>query len=125
MLSSIATTALIDIRYNIALAYEFVRDLDLGAFKLDLKTFYATTRALEIISEASRRLPEDLQGRHPQIAWRDMRDAGNRYRHNYDDVSPMLVWKTVHESLPPLLTLVEAELAAADLAAAPPEVRKP
>ena len=117
MLSSAVVTTLIDLRHNIALAGEFVREFDLHAFKLDLKTFYATTRALEIISEASRRLPDDLKARHPQIAWRDMRDAGNLYRHDYDDVSPTLIWTTVEKSLPPLLIVVEAELAAADLSA--------
>ena len=117
MLSDAAKTVLIDIRYNIALADEFVVGFDLAGFKVDLKTFYATTRALEIISEASRRLPDELKDRHPQIAWRDMRDAGNCYRHDYDEVSPTLVWKTVRESLPSLLAMVETELAAADQAA--------
>lgn len=112
MLSSAAIAALIDIRYNIALAREFVEGFDLRTCKGDLKTFYATTRALEIISEASRRLPDDVKERHSQIEWRDMRDAGNQYRHEYDDVSPTLVWKTVKASLPPLLMAVEAELAA-------------
>lgn len=117
MLSSAAITTLIDIRHNIALAGQFVEGFDLRSFKNDLKTFYATTRALEIISEASRRLPDDMKARHPHITWRDMRDAGNLYRHDYDDVSPTLVWKTVGESLPLLLIAVEAELAAADPAA--------
>jgi uncharacterized protein with HEPN domain len=32
-----------------------------------MKTVYAVTRCLEIISEASRRLPADLKARHPSI----------------------------------------------------------
>jgi uncharacterized protein with HEPN domain len=35
-------------------------DLDYEAFRDDQLRFYAVTRRLEIISEASRRLPEDL-----------------------------------------------------------------
>ena len=117
MLSSAAKTALVDIRFNIVLAGEFVEGFNLARFKADLKTFYATTRALEIISEASRRLPDHLKTRHPQIAWRDMRNAGNTYRHCYDDVAPTLVWTTVLQSLPPLLGVIESELAKLDDAA--------
>jgi uncharacterized protein with HEPN domain len=40
-----------------------------GEFARDRKTVYAVTRALEIISEASRRLPDELKSRHPEIDW--------------------------------------------------------
>jgi uncharacterized protein with HEPN domain len=62
--------------------------------------FYAVTRCLEIISEASRRLPPDLKHRHPVIAWRDMRDAGNIYRRDYDGVHEKIVLVTVRRSFP-------------------------
>lgn len=74
--------------------------------------FYAVTRCLEIISEASRRLPPELKRRHPQIEWRGMRDAGNIYRHDYDGVQEHITLRTVRESLPPLLVVIEAEIAA-------------
>ena len=48
--------------------------------------FYAVTRRLEIISEASRRLPEDLKARHSSILWKEMAGAGNVYRHGYESV---------------------------------------
>lgn len=44
-----------------------------------------------------------------------MQSAENRYRHNDDGVEASLIWRTAHESLPPLMAVVEAELAAADL----------
>jgi hypothetical protein len=37
-------------------------------------------RCLEIISEASRRLPEALKDRHPSMPWNEMAGAGNIYR---------------------------------------------
>ncbi|WP_347336700.1 HepT-like ribonuclease domain-containing protein [Bradyrhizobium manausense] len=66
---------------------------------------------MEIISEASRRLPEELKARHPAIAWRQMAAAGNVYRHNYEDVAARLVWETVQQDLPSLRAAVEDELA--------------
>jgi uncharacterized protein with HEPN domain len=53
----------------------------LADFAQDRMRFHAVTRYLEIISEASRRLPVDLRHRHPHSPWRDIRDAGNIYRH--------------------------------------------
>ncbi|MDA9412750.1 HepT-like ribonuclease domain-containing protein [Bradyrhizobium sp. CCBAU 45384] len=98
-----------DILHHIDLATEFAVDLDREAFATDLRTVYAVTRCLEIISEASRRLPEELKARHPAIAWRQMAAAGNVYRHNYEDVAARLVWETVQQALPSLRAAVEDE----------------
>ena len=43
-----------------------------------------------------------------------MRDAGNTYRHDYDSVEASIIWRTAVGSLPPLLVIIEAELAAVD-----------
>jgi len=92
MLSESAKNALLDIRDNILFAQAFVAGLDEKAFIVSRLHFYAATRALEIISEASRRLPDAIRDRHPQLPWRSIRDAGNLYRHHYDNVmeSPCL-----------------------------------
>jgi uncharacterized protein with HEPN domain len=76
----------------------------------DLRTLYAVTRCLEIISEASRRLPGDLKARHPAIAWKQMAGAGNVYRHDYEDVAAQFVWDTVQRALPSLREAVDVEL---------------
>lgn len=110
MLSSSAKGALFDMRDNILLAQEFVADLDAKAFSNSRLRFYAATRALEIISEASRRLPDELRARHPELPWREIRDAGNIYRHNYDNVAESLVWDTVRLHLPDLMRVVLVEI---------------
>jgi len=106
--------ALFDIRDCILLARDFIKGLSYEAFKESRLHFFAVTRALEIISEASRRLPEELRNRHPDLPWRDIRDAGNMYRHSYDNVVESIVWKTVQEDLAPLLAVVVAEIDALD-----------
>ena len=77
----------------------------------DARTVYAVTRCLEIISEASRRLPTELKERHPGIPWKQMAGAGNIYRHDYEDVAARYVWETVQRDLPPLRTTIEQEIA--------------
>jgi uncharacterized protein with HEPN domain len=100
-----------DVLHHIDLAIEFAGGLDRDAFAADLRTVYAVTRCLEIISEASRRPPDDLKTRHPAIAWKQMAAAGNVYRHNYEDVAARFVWETVQQALPPLRAVVEEEIA--------------
>ncbi len=39
-----------------------------------------------------------------------MAGAGNLYRHEYERVLDRAIWDTVHESLEPLLAVVEEEL---------------
>lgn len=110
MPSDTATAALRDIAHHIDLAAHFVSGFDGDAFKADLRTVDAVTRCLEIISEASRRLPDALKARHPSIAWKDMAGAGNIYRHDYEDVAAQQVWDAVQIDLPPLRIVIEAEL---------------
>ena len=110
MPSDARTAALRDIAHHIDLANQFVVGLEYEAFRDDIRTVFAVTRCLEIISEASRRLPEDIKRRYSEIAWKDMAGAGNVYRHDYEDVVAKLVWDTVQLALPPLRAVVSLEL---------------
>ncbi len=100
-----------DIHHHIVLAQKFADGMSYDVLHDDLRTIYAVTRCLEIISEASRRLPDDLKARHPSIQWRDMAAAGNIYRHEYEDVAVRGVWDTLSHPLPPLRIVIEHELA--------------
>jgi len=102
--------ALRDILRHIELAQRFTQSLTVEGFQEDELHLYAVTRCLEVISEASRRLSEDLKARHPDIAWKEMAGAGNVYRHGYQDVAARRIWDTVQFSLPPLREVVEHEL---------------
>ncbi|MEZ5785932.1 MAG: HepT-like ribonuclease domain-containing protein [Xanthobacteraceae bacterium] len=104
-----------DIIRNIDLARSFVEGLTYEAILADIRTVYATTRCLEIISEASRRLPNDMKARYPSIPWADIAGAGNIYRHNYEDVLEKVLWHTIHHALAPLRAVVENELIVRDL----------
>jgi uncharacterized protein with HEPN domain len=81
------TAALREILRNIALAEQFAHGHSFETLQGDEKTLYAVVRSLEIISEASRRISDDVKARHSRIEWREMAAAGNIYRHNYEDVT--------------------------------------
>jgi len=101
---------LADIERHIDLALAFATGIDDEAFVEDIRTVYAVTRCLEIISEASRRLPDDLKARHPSIPWKNIAGAGNVYRHDYEDVAARVVLDTVKLALPPLKSVVAKEI---------------
>lgn len=98
-----------DIVENIDAIQDFTSRMDRDDFASDRKTVYAVTRALEIISEASRRLPEKVRDRNPEIDWA-VAAAGNVYRHEYEGVDTALIWHTVQHSLGELRSAAAAEL---------------
>jgi uncharacterized protein with HEPN domain len=110
MLSEKESGALRDMLRHIDLAEQFAQGHSYESLRDDLQALYAVIRSLEIISEASRRLSDELKTRHAGIPWREMAAAGNFYRHNYEDVTPRRVWKTLLEDLPPLRASVDQEL---------------
>ena len=102
--------ALADILHNIQLAMDFTEGMSYEAFRADVRTVYAVTRCLEIISEASRRPPKQLKARHADIPWTDIAGAGSVYRHSYEDVLEQILWETLQHGLEPLKAAVEEEL---------------
>jgi uncharacterized protein with HEPN domain len=78
MRSDAERSALNDILHHITLAEHFSQGQTFEHFRDDVMRLYAVTRCLEIISEASRRLSNELKARHPGIAWR-----GNGRRRKY------------------------------------------
>jgi uncharacterized protein with HEPN domain len=65
-------------------------------------------RAIEIISEASRRVPAELKSKRPEIPWRDVETIGNILRHEYHTVSNPIIWDVVWNDLPTVKTAIEA-----------------
>ena len=110
MSSDKTQSLLLDILHQINLAESFTSGQTESDFLQAYLHFYAVTRCLEIISEASRRLPDEFKSRHPDIEWREMAGAGNVYRHDYGDVAPRRIWQAVKQALPPLREVVEVEL---------------
>jgi len=102
------TDYLSDILIAATNAQNFVAGLNFDAFQADAEKVYAVTRALEIIGEAARQLPESLLERHPELPWHEMIGMRNVVIHEYFGVDYEVLWRTVHEDLPPLRVAVKA-----------------
>jgi uncharacterized protein with HEPN domain len=68
--------------------------MEVDVFVASRRTIYAVTRAMEIISEVSRRLPDEFKARYPALDWTAIAAVGNLYRHEYENVDDALVWHT-------------------------------
>ena len=89
------------------------QDGPLDVFENDWRRRWLVERGVEIISEASRRLPDILKARHPDIPWPKVAGIGNGLRHDYESIAPQVMWALVRDDLPPLEKVCRDELAAA------------
>jgi uncharacterized protein with HEPN domain len=67
----------------------------------------AVERGLEIISEASRHVPDDLKALAPNTPWRQIAAIGNLLRHEYQRADTMATWNIVEQHLPSLATAID------------------
>ena len=68
-------------------------------------------RALEVIGEAARHIPGTLREKYADVPWEDMVGMRSKLIHDYFGVDLNVVWRTVHEDLPPLRDAVAQILA--------------
>ncbi|MBI9108652.1 MAG: DUF86 domain-containing protein [Spirochaetales bacterium] len=66
-----------DIVKSMNLSQKFIKDHTLDSFNNDDKTKFVVIRCLEIIGEATKRLPEILREANPEIPWKAMTKIQN------------------------------------------------
>ncbi len=97
-----------DMIVNCRLARSFTEGLSFQQFESDRKTTYAVIRALEILGEAAKHIPNETRSVFPNVPWRDISGMRDKLIHAYSNVNHAVVWRTVHEDLATL----ESELIA-------------
>jgi uncharacterized protein with HEPN domain len=81
--------------------YVFARTANLSAsqFFEDRDVRQSVERSLEIVSEASRHLPDEVKQTRPEIKWRQVADFGNVLRHTYFSIDNSIVWQIIQKEL--------------------------
>ncbi len=82
----------------------------------------AVLRNLELLGEAAKRIPSDIQQRHPEIPWRRVAGLRDVLAHAYFGLDEATLWQTVSESVPALGRQLEELERATDL---PPKGKPP
>jgi len=75
----------------------------------------AVIRNFQIIGEAVRHLPEDVQARYSEIPWATMMKTRHVIVHGYDAVRLDIIWHTIQDDLPPLVQPLRDVLRQAEL----------
>ena len=95
-----------DILEAIARVEEITRGKSFAEFEKDWQLQWLVQRAIEIISEASRAIPNDLTDKRTEIPWSRVRGIGNVLRHEYSGLSDRIIWNVVEDELPRLKAAV-------------------
>ncbi len=77
-------------------------------FEKDWLLRHGVQRGIEIVSEASRHLPEPMKAAHPNIRWAAIAGIGNVLRHDYHAISDKVIWDVIRDELPALKRALEA-----------------
>jgi len=75
-------------------------------FLRDDKTYDAVIRNLEIIGEAAKNVPEEIQKRYEIVQWREMIALRNIVAHAYFGMNDDIIWDLVQNKVPEFFVLI-------------------
>jgi uncharacterized protein with HEPN domain len=84
--------------------------LTFEAFSSDETLQRAFVRSLEIIGEATKKVPVDFRAEYPDIEWRAMAGMRDRLIHDYFGIDYEIVWDVVRNRIPELRRQVSSLL---------------
>jgi uncharacterized protein with HEPN domain len=85
-------------------ALSFTAGMTREAFEADPKTVFATIRALEVVGEAAKKVPDSVRTAHASVPWSDMAGMRDVLIHDYFGVDLGVVWETLRSDLPALIS---------------------
>ena len=91
-----------------------ISDTDYDSFVRNPTLKRAFVRSLEVIGEASKKLPEDIKEMQPDIEWRKVTGMRDRLIHDYFGADYIIVWDVATTKLPNLRSKLRALLEAAE-----------
>ena len=109
-----------DVKQSILAIRQLLADRSFESMYADVVVRAAFERFLEILSEASRSIPDQWKQEHgPAIQWRQVADLGNILRHAYHRTDAKMLWEVYQNDLTPLEAAIDGMLAAHDLSGHP------
>ena len=99
-------------------AMGFVGSLTPGQLMADDRTYLATVRAIEIVGEAARHIPDDFRALYPNIPWRQIIAMRNILAHNYEGADAKIVHRTATVNLAELVAVLPGAIEVAKKLAA-------
>lgn len=81
----------------------YTADLDQASFAKDERTIDAVVRNFQVMGDAARQVPADVQARYPDVPWREIMAMRHVLVHDYFRVKSDVIWNTIQAELPALI----------------------
>ena len=88
-------------------AVSFARGRVRGDLEIDRQLVLSLVKDVEIVGEAAAQITESARTQTPEIPWQGIVAMRNRLVHAYFSINLDIVWQTVQEDLPMLITRLE------------------
>jgi uncharacterized protein with HEPN domain len=105
------TIAIRDCLMEIAILQQVAARMTLDAFRNDPIARRAAAYAIQTISEAVRQIPDDWLADFPTEPWGQIKNIGNRIRHEYFRLDDSILWEIITSDADALKTVMEKMLA--------------
>ena len=91
-------------------AQEIMRGVSFESYKFSFEKRKALERCVEIVSEASRHIPDEMKAQYPDSYWPEIRAIGNLLRHEYQRVDDLIMWRIAQNYFPELHRVIKEML---------------
>ncbi len=62
----------------------------------------AFVRSIEVIGEATKKIPDDIKARYPSVEWKKMAGTRDVLIHHYFDIDNEILWDIISNKIPVL-----------------------
>jgi len=97
---------LTDIDDAISAIQSYSKDISFEQLQNDRKTREAIILNFVVIGEAIKKIPQEIIDQYQDIPWTEFAGMRDKMVHGYFQISPTIIWETIHHDLAPLSSVV-------------------